>query len=190
MSDDELARRLILAGKGWHDEDGPTIVDGIDADEGAGFPVRYHWASGGAGADSIQGFVRNNYLPMEETIRIAGTALDEARRQLDEARVDAARLRALLREVGGIIDEFDAADDSTEELRIIHKLGAWAERAITATPAAPAPGAVLDRELALDILERIQRDPGTAEKCQGCRTAISLASEGLALLGLASTGDK
>lgn len=71
---DEVARLLITEGKGWHDEDGPTVVDGIDGEDGAGYPVRYHWESGGAGADSAAGFIDNNYLPVGEACRVVAAA--------------------------------------------------------------------------------------------------------------------
>lgn len=86
---DDIARYLILNGKGWHDPDGPTEVDGIDDDEGAGYPVKYHWESGGAGADSVQGFIRGNSLPIAEACRLFAAMLEADRADRSPPREEA-----------------------------------------------------------------------------------------------------
>lgn len=74
-TEDSIARYFILNGKYWRDPDGPTVVDGVDADEGAGYPVKYHWESGGHGANSVRGFLRENHLPMEEVVQLVAALL-------------------------------------------------------------------------------------------------------------------
>lgn len=74
-TEDSIARYFLLNGKHWRDPDGPTIVDGVDADEGMRYPVKYHWESGGHGANSVRGFLRENHLPMEEVVRLVAAIL-------------------------------------------------------------------------------------------------------------------
>lgn len=108
-------------------------------------------------------------------------------------RVLAARIRSLATEqqragsdapdVPGAIarlwSAYGLAGAARPELRLVFALLGEDLPDEDASPATP-PGEL--EPLLEDVLQRLAHDPGTAGGCQGCRTAISLALEGLGFL--------